>query len=198
MDLNEFIFDAIVDGLVDAQLGEVLVAQCKRKMDESNDGSKPYKPLAHIESTCREPDRIVLTKKGKRKKPGKVRHVESYRYGGKPLLDTRTHIYNRLRGEVVYTRGKVRISVIAPKIALMHQKGFWTDPPIYIPLNRKAARTMVKGQEPPKSLIEGCDYVVRNRPTWTPARRIFNPTFDDLKEQTMAVVDAMIQGAGNG
>ena len=67
-------------------------------------------------------------------------HPKSYRQGGQPLLDTRTHIYNQLTSRCEVAGDIVRLILLGPLMALWHQDGFKTKGPNFIPLTLKARR----------------------------------------------------------
>lgn len=100
--------------LCEARLDQLLVSQAKRRMDNGGDSTHHY--------------------------PEVWDHPKSFRRGGQPLLDTRTHIYNRLTSRCEVSGTIVRLILVGPLLALWHQEGFTTKGPNFIPLTRKARR----------------------------------------------------------
>ncbi len=118
-----------------------------------------------------------------------------YRSGGKPLLDTRNTIYNRLHGKTQVEGRKARFILRGPLVAIYHNSGFETKGPNFIPLTRKARREHVPGADPAsEKLVEGKDYIMAWAGVKVPRRRFFDAISDPLRERVREAVVAAIKG----
>lgn len=155
----------------------VLVAQAKRRIDNSGDSEEKY-PI------------LWATTSG----------LPSYRAGGRPLRDTGVNIYQRLSGAKYIGFGQATFFLRGPQIAAWHQgtKGqpiaFRTEGPNFIPLTRRAVRLHRPGMDPKaEGLRPGVDYIMAWRGVEVKRRPIYNMPPEDRDEITQATA-AAIQG----
>jgi hypothetical protein len=164
--LGRFVSNTVFDRLERARLDQALVSFAKRRMDNAGDSRHAYPDLWD--------------------------HPGSFRRGGQPLLDTRTHIYNRLSGETRRDRRKVSIVLRGPLIAAYHQHGFRTRGPNYIPLSLKGRRSHQKGVNPEEEgLVRGVDFVMAWKGVTVPQRKVFNTPPEDVADLKDTIAAAM-------
>lgn len=108
----------------------------------------------------------------------------SYRAGGKPLLDTRNHIYNTLHSTgTTPTSTGIKATLRGSFAALYQHHGFKTKGPNFIPLTLHARRTHKPGANPnDEGLIKGQDYIMKWDGVEVPARPIFRVAPEDKKD----------------
>ena len=161
--------DALVNAAPINRLDNVLVAQARRRIDNSGDSEIRYQPLKDIGSErSRDP-------------------------GAKPLRDTSVHIYDRLGGGVAVTSTHdVRFFLRGPLLAYWHHVGYRTKGPNFSPLTRAAARTHRKGMDPRiEGLVPGVDYFMAWGGVTGPARPIYRVAPEDREEIVDAIVRAV-------
>ncbi len=109
---------------------------------------------------------------------------KSYRAGGKPLLDTRAHVYMTLNsGPPVMTANGAKFTLRGSLAAAFHHHGFKTNGPNFIPLTLHARRTHRPGADPRhEGLIEGQDYIMMWKGVKVPARPIFRFAPEDKRD----------------
>ena len=169
--LGEVIGGLIRDALVNAapidRIDNLMVAQARRRIDNSGDSEIRYKPLKQIGSE------------------------RSQDPSAKPLRDTSVHIYDRLGGGIASTSNdEVRFFLRGPLLAYWHHVGYRTKGPNFIPLTRAAARTHRKGMDPRiEGLVPGVDYFMAWGGVTGPARPIYRVAPEDREE----IVDAIIR-----
>ena len=144
--------------------GPMIVEQAKRRIDHGGDSQVRYKPLwadtfrSHSGGT-------------------------SYRAGGKPLLDTRQHVYNTLNAETHKTSTGMEIRLRGSLAAVFHHNGFKTNGPNFIPLTRRAVRDHRPGADPRhEGLVRGVDYIMMWKGVTVPARPIFRLAPEDKRD----------------
>lgn len=170
--------------LRNSNMGELLVAQAKRRISTGGDSTHRYSELWD--------------------------HPASYRKGGQPLRDTGL-LMNGLTSETTPTRDGVSIKLISAQFyAVYHQqpgnsKGYFkTSGPNFIPLTRKAKRlydkmqTMldrgqgiefdsdgnasVEANGATVELVRGKDFIMAWQGVKVPQRKIFNLPPEDVSE----------------
>ncbi len=150
--------------LADIPIEQMLVNQAKRRIDKGGDSEISYKRLWADTFRSRSGGR-------------------SYRRGGKPLLDTRQHIYNTLHGTRSRTARSVVYHLRGSLIAVYHQNGFSTKGPNYIPLTLRGRREHQKGADPRlEGLVQGVDYIIARRGVTVPPRPLFRLAPEDRRE----------------
>jgi hypothetical protein len=178
--LGPVLEDRLAEWLIDAdpadRLDQVLVGQAKGRIDNSGDSEITYKGLwadtAH-------------TRSGK----------PHYRVGGKPLIDTRTTIYDRLNGDFAVFTDALEFFLRGTLHALFHNDGFTTKGPNFIPFTLRARRIHRKGQDPAlEGLEEGEDYIMAWAGVTVPARPIFRFAPEDREEIVFSVRLAVRRG----
>ncbi len=108
---------------------------------------------------------------------------KSYRAGGKPLLDTRQHVYNTLNAETHKTSTGMEIRLRGSLAAVFHHNGFKTNGPNFIPLTRRAVRDHRPGADPRhEGLVRGVDYIMMWKGVTVPARPIFRLAPEDKRD----------------
>lgn len=156
-----------------ARLDQVLVSNAKRRVRNRGD------------STHRYPD-LWASRRGL-----------GYRQGGSPLQDT-GRLLASLTGRTTPTSTGVRVSLIdGSGYGVMHQNGFKTDGPNFIPLTLRARRRHRKGANPEdEGLVRGEDFIMAWHGVDVPQRKIFNMPPEDAAELSEAATVAM--GVGRG
>ena len=103
--------------------------------------------------------------------------------GGKPLLDTRQHIYNTLNGTRTRQGNTVLYTLRGSLAAVFHHNGFKTKGPNFIPLTLHARRTHRKGNDPRlEGLVKDVDYIMAWKGVDVPARPIFRIAPEDRRQ----------------
>ena len=144
--------------LSEARLDELVLSQCKRRMDQGGDSEITYPRLW-------------------------ADGVNSYRSGGQPLLDTRQNIYNRLNASQEVEGRGVTVTVRSSLVGVFHHFGFKTKGPNFIPLSLRARRLHLKGNDPAnEGLVRGVDYIMAWRGVTVPPRPIFRVAPEDMDE----------------
>ncbi len=107
-------------------------------------------------------------------KGGREKSYESYRNGGQPLRNTGALKQSFETNVVKNSSMDIDCVVSSPlAYAAYQQYGFTTAGPNFIPLNRKAARSHVKGANPKlEGLVQGKDYIMAWNGVTVPARPI--------------------------
>lgn len=117
-----------------SEVARVLVKQAQARIKARGSDVGGYAPL------WADTAKIVIGK-GKRK-----REQAHYRRGGTPLYDT-GDTYRSLTAKSEAISNGVRMTLQGSMIAAMHQTGFRTSGPNFIPFTRKAAREWVVQDE---------------------------------------------------
>lgn len=117
-----------------SEVARILVKQAQARIDSRGADVGGYAAL------WADTAKIVIGK-GKRK-----REVPHYRRGGTPLFDT-GELFKSLTASTEGTSNGVRMTLQGSMIAAMHQRGFRTSGPNFIPFNRKAAKQWVVEDE---------------------------------------------------
>lgn len=155
----------VVERLRSAGLEQVLVSNAKRRIEDGGDSEFKY--------------------------PDLWAHPKSFRFttGGQPLKDTGQHVLNTLFGVTQHRDDTtIRLTLMGSKIASMHQTGFKTKGPNFIPLSRKAQITHVNGANPEdEGLVLGEDYIIAWKGVTVPQRKIFNMPPEDIDDLTIAI-----------
>jgi len=155
------------DRLQSARLGEVLVAQAQRRIENGGDSEHRYPDLWD--------------------------HPGSFRRGGEPLLTE--GFMQGLSGWVDEITEGIKIVLGGTLIHIYHQHGFETKGPNFIPLTLKARRTHRKGQDPKKEgLVPGEDYIMAWGGVKVPQRKVFNLPQEDKAEIIAEVQFALAGG----
>ncbi len=150
--------------LADIPIEQLLVNQAKRRIDRGGDSEVRYKRLWADSFRSRQGGR-------------------SFRRGGKPLLDTRQHVYNTLNGTRTRTSQAIIYHLRGSLAALFHHKGFTTKGPNYIPLTLRGRREHRKGADPrDEGLVQSVDYIMAWRGVSVPARPIYRHAPEDRRE----------------
>lgn len=165
--------------LVDAppadRLDQVLVAQSKRRIDNSGDSEIEYADL---------------------NPPRRLSGKPHFRQGGKPLIDTRRHVYDRLNGVMTQLRRALHFHLRGTLVAFYQHTGFSTSGPNFIPLTLHARRIHRKGVDPRlEGLVLGEDYIMAWGGVTVPARPIFRFAPEDIEEIISSIRLALQRGA---
>ena len=150
--------------LADIPLDKILVEQAKRRIDNGGDSQIRYRRLWANRFRSR---------KGR----------SHFRQGGKPLLDTRQHIYNTLNGTRTRQGNTILYTLRGSLAAVFHHNGFKTKGPNFIPLTLHARRTHRKGNDPRlEGLVKDVDYIMAWKGVDVPARPIFRIAPEDRRQ----------------
>jgi phage gpG-like protein len=120
--------------LQSAEVARVLVKQAQARIKARGSDVGGYAPL--WADTAK-----IIIGKGKRK-----REQAHYRRGGTPLYDT-GETYRSLTAKTEAVSNGVQMTLQGSMIAAMHQTGFRTSGPNFIPFTRKAAKEWVVQDE---------------------------------------------------
>lgn len=178
--------------LADADLHELLriAAFTALQTGTDADGEK-LKPLAMMYGV-KYPDR-----KAKTGRQARAIIRWGHRAGGQPLMDTRTHIHNRISAKTVLGNygTELKLVLTIPEIAAYHLRGFKTKGPNFIPLTRAAMRRHQRGANPEtEGLVQGWDYKIAMKGVTVPARPFFSLDSEWMINDIVWAIQSVITG----